>query len=155
MLHDQSVVAGIGNIYSDEILYLCGIYPEAKCMELTDGDWKSWAEQSRRNCPSQSKKIKCPLRISGGQGQGIPQYVVSESLWAWGCAVFDLRQHFWKDRRGREKQMLLSGVPEAAFVIANSAFSIWHHKRTATRLPKLEWLFLMRSINDPAALPTT
>lgn len=40
MLHDQSVVAGIGNIYSDEILYLCGIYPEAKCTELTDADWK-------------------------------------------------------------------------------------------------------------------
>lgn len=40
MLHDQSIVAGIGNIYSDEILYLCGIYPEAKCTELTDGDWE-------------------------------------------------------------------------------------------------------------------
>lgn len=40
MLHDQSVVAGIGNIYSDEILYLCGIYPETKCVELTDADWE-------------------------------------------------------------------------------------------------------------------
>lgn len=40
MLNDQSVVAGIGNIYSDEILYLCGIYPETKCTELTDADWE-------------------------------------------------------------------------------------------------------------------
>lgn len=40
MLHDQSVVAGIGNIYSDEILYLCGIYPETKCTELTNGDFE-------------------------------------------------------------------------------------------------------------------
>jgi formamidopyrimidine-DNA glycosylase len=40
MLHDQSVVAGIGNIYSDEILYLCGIYPETKCTELTDADFE-------------------------------------------------------------------------------------------------------------------
>lgn len=40
MLHDQSVVAGIGNIYSDEILFLCGIYPETKCVELTDADWE-------------------------------------------------------------------------------------------------------------------
>lgn len=40
MLHDQSVVAGIGNIYSDEILYLCGIYPETKCTDLTNADWE-------------------------------------------------------------------------------------------------------------------
>lgn len=40
MLLDQSIVAGIGNIYSDEILYLCGIHPETKCSELTDNDWE-------------------------------------------------------------------------------------------------------------------
>lgn len=38
MLHDQSIVAGIGNIYSDEILYLCSIYPETKYTELTVGE---------------------------------------------------------------------------------------------------------------------
>lgn len=40
MMLDQSVIAGIGNIYSDEILYLTGIYPETKCTELTDDDWE-------------------------------------------------------------------------------------------------------------------
>lgn len=40
MLLDQSVIAGIGNIYSDEILYLCGLYPETKCTEMTDEDWE-------------------------------------------------------------------------------------------------------------------
>lgn len=45
MLHDQSVVAGIGNIYSDEILYAAGIYPERKCVELDAGDWDSLAEK--------------------------------------------------------------------------------------------------------------
>lgn len=39
MLHDQSIVAGIGNIYSDEILYAAGIYPEEKCSDLDDADW--------------------------------------------------------------------------------------------------------------------
>ena len=43
MLHDQSVVAGIGNIYSDEILFEAGIYPEEKCFDLTAGDWDSLA----------------------------------------------------------------------------------------------------------------
>lgn len=45
MLHDQSVVAGIGNIYSDEILFASGIYPEKKCSNLTDNDWKKLAEK--------------------------------------------------------------------------------------------------------------
>lgn len=48
MLHDQSVVAGIGNIYSDEILYLCGIYPESSCTELTDADWEKLSEMIPR-----------------------------------------------------------------------------------------------------------
>lgn len=45
MLHDQSVVAGIGNIYSDEILYAAGIYPEKKCVDLSDDEWERLAEQ--------------------------------------------------------------------------------------------------------------
>ncbi|RUT50552.1 bifunctional DNA-formamidopyrimidine glycosylase/DNA-(apurinic or apyrimidinic site) lyase [Campylobacter fetus] len=45
MLHDQSIVAGIGNIYSDEILSAAGIYPEEKCADLTDGDWEILAEK--------------------------------------------------------------------------------------------------------------
>ena len=45
MLHDQSIVAGIGNIYSDEILYAANIYPEKKCAELSDDEWVRLAEQ--------------------------------------------------------------------------------------------------------------
>ena len=45
MLHDQSVVAGIGNIYSDEILFVSGIYPETKCCELTEPAWQVLAEK--------------------------------------------------------------------------------------------------------------
>ena len=45
MLHDQSIVAGIGNIYSDEILSAASIYPEEKCADLTDGDWEILAKE--------------------------------------------------------------------------------------------------------------
>lgn len=45
MLHDQSVIAGIGNIYSDEILFAAGIYPEEKCMDLDANDWNILAEK--------------------------------------------------------------------------------------------------------------
>lgn len=44
-LHDQTVVAGIGNIYSDEILFAAGIYPGTKCAALTAFDWEQLAEK--------------------------------------------------------------------------------------------------------------
>lgn len=43
MLHDQSIVAGIGNIYSDEILFAAKIYPGQLCSELTDDAWEELA----------------------------------------------------------------------------------------------------------------
>ena len=44
MLHDQSIVAGIGNIYSDEILFYCCIYPAKLCKDLNDDEWRKLAE---------------------------------------------------------------------------------------------------------------
>jgi len=38
VLMDQTVVAGIGNIYSDEILWASGIHPERPVEKLSDGD---------------------------------------------------------------------------------------------------------------------
>lgn len=39
-LLDQSVVAGIGNIYSDEILFTAGIYPKRPACSLSDKEWE-------------------------------------------------------------------------------------------------------------------
>ncbi len=44
MLLDQSIVAGIGNIYSDEILYKLGIHPQKKCKSITDEEWNLLAK---------------------------------------------------------------------------------------------------------------
>jgi len=44
MLLDQTIVAGIGNIYADEILFATGIHPEQKCSELRDTDWRKLAQ---------------------------------------------------------------------------------------------------------------
>lgn len=41
---DQSVTAGIGNIYSDEILFHAGIHPARKCSSLTDDEWNNLAK---------------------------------------------------------------------------------------------------------------
>lgn len=38
VLLDQSLVAGIGNVYADEMLFQCGIHPERRTAELSDAD---------------------------------------------------------------------------------------------------------------------
>ena len=47
MLLDQSIVSGIGNIYSDEILHAAGIYPGTKCTDVEEKDWNTLAEKIR------------------------------------------------------------------------------------------------------------
>lgn len=42
-LLDQSIVAGIGNIYSDEILFAAGIFPACPANRLADQDWERLA----------------------------------------------------------------------------------------------------------------
>lgn len=44
-LLDQSVVAGIGNIYADEVLFAAGISPFRPAAELTGADWQRLAEK--------------------------------------------------------------------------------------------------------------
>jgi len=39
-LMDQKNVAGIGNIYADEILFQCGIHPESESQRLTRSQWE-------------------------------------------------------------------------------------------------------------------
>lgn len=43
-LLDQDVVAGIGNFYSDDILFLCGIYPKKRCINLSDKNYEDLAK---------------------------------------------------------------------------------------------------------------
>ncbi len=40
VLLDQSIIAGIGNIYSDELLFLAGIHPERKVCDITNAEFK-------------------------------------------------------------------------------------------------------------------
>ncbi|MGB3632926.1 MAG: bifunctional DNA-formamidopyrimidine glycosylase/DNA-(apurinic or apyrimidinic site) lyase [Rubrobacteraceae bacterium] len=49
LLLDQKVVAGIGNIYVDEILYDSRLHPRRKANTLSDGEWKVLYEAIREN----------------------------------------------------------------------------------------------------------
>lgn len=44
-LMDQSKLAGVGNIYADEILFQAGVHPRKKCSDLSDEEFKEIYEQ--------------------------------------------------------------------------------------------------------------
>lgn len=81
MLHDQSVVAGIGNIYSDEILYAAGIHPETRCTELTENEWNklakiipeilTWAIEKKQIAQKEYRNVPF-LKAYGHQGKECP-----------------------------------------------------------------------------------
>lgn len=49
LLLDQKVVAGIGNIYVDEILYDARLHPRRKASTLADGEWEALHAAIRSN----------------------------------------------------------------------------------------------------------
>ncbi len=49
LLLDQGIVAGIGNIYVDEILYDARLHPRRKANTLSDEDWSSLYSAIRKN----------------------------------------------------------------------------------------------------------
>jgi len=46
-LLDQRIMAGVGNIYADEICFRCGLHPETKVYHLTKKDFKVLLEATR------------------------------------------------------------------------------------------------------------
>ena len=47
LLLDQSIIAGIGNIYADEICFACGLHPETSCRRLRKQDFENIAAATR------------------------------------------------------------------------------------------------------------
>lgn len=46
-LLDQTVIAGLGNIYVDEVLFRCRLHPETPCNLLTNKDYKKIVQASK------------------------------------------------------------------------------------------------------------
>lgn len=82
-LLDQSVIVGIGNIYSDEILFASGIHPArpAKGLNLFGAGTPCRCHPGTVGL-FHSKGRSYAGRISGRQGAGLPQYAISPGLWA-------------------------------------------------------------------------
>ena len=48
LLLNQSFVAGVGNIYADEILFACGLRPGRSCARITAADEEHLVQETRR-----------------------------------------------------------------------------------------------------------
>lgn len=68
-LLDQNVIAGIGNIYSDEILFTSGIHPAKPAKELTYSEWERLAAViPERLCYFIDKNAITPEEYLKGKG---------------------------------------------------------------------------------------
>lgn len=72
LLLDQSIAAGVGNIYSDEALFLAGIYPLQRAYQLTKNDIKKLAQTLRQvikaGIKSKGTSVSDYLRPDGSEG---------------------------------------------------------------------------------------
>ena len=62
VLLDQSIIVGIGNIYADEILFLSGINPMKKAMDLSDKEMDSIIKNTRNELEGAIKKGGTTIR---------------------------------------------------------------------------------------------
>jgi endonuclease-8 len=91
-LLNQRVLAGLGNVYKSEILFMCGVNPVARVEELTEADLKSIVETSRRMLRLNVSEGLELMTTYGGMrrttGRGNP----SDRLWVYGRARLPCRR---------------------------------------------------------------
>ena len=91
-LLNQHVLAGLGNVYKSEILFMCGVNPFARIEELTDADLTSIVEKSRRVLTLNVSDGLELMTTYGGMrrttGRGNP----SDRLWVYGRARLACRR---------------------------------------------------------------
>lgn len=69
-LTDQHLLAGIGNVYSDEMLYQCGIHPKSKTEQLTEADKKQLFSKMR-------KVLEMAIEKEGERAEFPSDYLIS------------------------------------------------------------------------------
>ncbi len=91
-LLNQHVLAGLGNVYKSEILFMCRVNPFARVAELTEADLTSIVEESRRVLTLNVSEGLELMTTYGGlrrtTGRGDP----SDRLWVYGRARLPCRR---------------------------------------------------------------
>ncbi len=71
LLLDQTVIAGLGNIYADETLFLAGVHPTRPAREISTGEWEK-IYQSIKEVLTAAIKNRGTTRQDYVDGRGVP-----------------------------------------------------------------------------------
>ena len=85
-LLNQQVLAGLGNVYKSEILFLCRINPFRRVGELTDEDLRSLVAESRRVLKLNVTEGRALMTTYGGLRRTTGRSDPKERLWVYGRA---------------------------------------------------------------------
>ncbi len=83
---NQRLVAGIGNVYKSEVLFLCGINPFATVGSLTDSHLSSIVDTARRLLRLNVSETLAPMTTYTGYRRTTNRDDPSERLWVYGRA---------------------------------------------------------------------
>jgi endonuclease-8 len=91
-LLSQRVVAGLGNIYKSEILFMCRINPFARVQELTEANLRSLVDKSRRVLKLNVSEGREVMTTYGGLRRTSGRSDRRDRLWVYGRARLPCRR---------------------------------------------------------------
>ena len=91
-LIDQRVLAGLGNVYKSEILFMCHINPFTLVQDVSDPDLKSLVEESRRVLQLNVSEGLQLMTTYGGLRRTTGRSAPTDRLWVYGRARLPCRR---------------------------------------------------------------
>ncbi len=127
LLLDQTVVAGVGNIYADESLFLAGIHPQRPADSLSDGEIgrlhgaiRQVLSEAIGNRGTMLRDYRPPYGAEGGHQEHLPRLSADRQT------LSPLRHPHRAHPRGPTQHALLPALPAWGQAVSNLSHSILH-----------------------------
>jgi endonuclease-8 len=91
-LLNQRALAGLGNVYKSEVLFMCGINPFARVQDLTEAQLASIVETGQRVLKMNVTDALQPMTTYGGLRRTTGRSDPKERLWVYGRARLPCRR---------------------------------------------------------------
>ena len=91
-LLNQRVLAGLGNVYKSEVLFMCGVNPFAQVSRLSDAQLASVVETARRTLKMNVAEGLELMTTYGGMRRTTHRSAPTERLWVYGRARLPCRR---------------------------------------------------------------
>lgn len=91
-LLNQRALAGLGNVYKSEVLFMCGINPLARVQDLTEAQLASIVETGQRVLKMNVTEGLQPMTTYGGLRRTTGRTDPKERLWVYGRAQLPCRR---------------------------------------------------------------